>query len=90
MNVLAKNQKSVVCVVYISFCYESKIWLFALLANNAIWLFVLFVLEALAIIRKKNVRFSFSKHGYFLPMRGKKSVVSVAPVTSRKACSFLS
>ena len=79
MNVLAKNQKSVVCVVYISFCYESKIWLFAL-----------FVLEALAIIRKKNVRFSFSKHGYFLPMRGKKSVVSVAPVTSRKACSFLS
>ena len=79
MNVLAKNQKSVVCVVYISFCYESKIWLFAL-----------FVLEALAIIRKKNVRFSFSKHGYFLPMRGKKSVASVVPVTSRKACSFLS
>ena len=79
MNVLAKNQKSVVCVVYISFCYESKIWLFAL-----------FVLEALAIIRKKNVRFSFSKHGYFLPMRGKKSVVSVVPVTSRKTCSFLS
>ena len=67
MNILAKNQKSVVCVVYISFCYESKIWLFALLANNAIWLFALFVLEALAIIRKKMFVSVFQSMDIFFP-----------------------
>ena len=56
--------------VYRIFCYESKVWLFALYGSSCCH-------------SNKNGCFSCSKHGYFLLLRCKISVVSVVPVPSR-------
>ena len=75
MNVLAKNQKVVVCVVpslhvYIIICYESKIWSFALHGSSCYY-------------SNKDSCFSCSEHGYFFLLWGKKAFVSVVSVSSR-------